>query len=69
MLICTDRNPLVVTIVMAVLVILGLVTVTAASLYIFGVRKRNDVYRVNQGGTWLPLTSKQPNEVLREEPS
>lgn len=64
-----DRNPLVVTIVMAVLVILGLVTVTAASLYIFGVRKRNDVYRVNQGGTWLPLTSKQPNEVLREEPS
>lgn len=64
-----NRNPLVVTIVMAVLVILGLVTVTAASLYIFGVQKRNDIYHVNQGSTWLPLTSKQPNEVLREEPS
>lgn len=54
---------------MAVLVILGLVTVTAASLYIFGVQKRNDIYHVNQGSTWLPLTSKQPNEVLREETS
>nr|XP_019600434.1 PREDICTED: intercellular adhesion molecule 3 isoform X1 [Rhinolophus sinicus] len=64
-----DRNSPVVTIFMGVSAILGLVTVIAALLHIYRVRKRNDIYRVNPGSTWLPLTSKRPNEVLGEEPS
>lgn len=54
---------------MVVSAILGLVTVIAALLHVFRVRKRNDIYHVNPGSTWLPLTSKPPNEVLGEEPS
>lgn len=64
---CTDRNPLVVTIVIGVLTILGLVIVTVALLYVFW--KHGDTYVVNQGSTWLPLTSKQPDQALGEEPS
>lgn len=54
---------------MGVLVILGLVMIFAALAYVFGMKKRSDSYHVNQGSTWLPLTSKQPNEEVGEEPS
>lgn len=64
---CTDRNPFVVTIVIGVLTILGLVTVTVALVYVFW--KHGDTYHVNQGSTCLPLTSKQPDQALGEEPS
>ncbi|KAI5936057.1 intercellular adhesion molecule 3 isoform X1 [Manis javanica] len=64
-----DRNPIAVSIGMGVLVILGLVMIFAALAYVFGMKKRSDSYHVNQGSTWLPLTSKQPNEDVGEEPS
>lgn len=55
---------------MVVLTILGFVIVTAALVYIFWVQKQSAIYHVNQGSsTWLPLTSKQPDEALGEEPS
>ncbi|XP_016009022.1 intercellular adhesion molecule 3 isoform X2 [Rousettus aegyptiacus] len=63
------RKPLSVTIAMVVLTILGFVIITAALVYVFWVRKQNAIYHVNQGSSWLPLTSKQPHEALGEEPS
>ncbi|XP_058584060.1 intercellular adhesion molecule 3 isoform X2 [Neofelis nebulosa] len=63
------RNAHAVTIVMVVLVTLGLVTTTAALVYVFGLQKRSDIYQVNQGSTWLPLTSRQPEEAVGEGPS
>ncbi|XP_025771800.1 intercellular adhesion molecule 3 [Puma concolor] len=63
------RNARAVTIVMVVLVTLGLVTTTAALVYVFGLQKRSDIYQVNQGSTWLPLTSRQPEEAVGEGPS
>ena len=52
LLLCIGRNAHAVTIVMVVLVILGLVTTTAALVYVFGLQKRSDIYQVNQGSTW-----------------
>ncbi|XP_011378559.1 intercellular adhesion molecule 3 [Pteropus vampyrus] len=63
------RKPLSVTIAMVVLTILGFAIVTAAFLYVFWVQKQSAIYHVNRGSTWLPLTSKQPDEALGEEPS
>lgn len=68
-LLYTVRKPLSVTIAMVVLTILGFVIVTAAFLYVFWVQKQSAIYHVNRGSTWLPLTSKQPDEALGEEPS
>lgn len=64
-----SRNPLAVTIAMVVLVILGVMTTAAALMYVFGMQKRKDIYHVNQGSTSLPLTSRQPEEAVGEEPS
>uniref|UniRef100_A0A8C0NVG1 Immunoglobulin domain-containing protein n=1 Tax=Canis lupus familiaris TaxID=9615 RepID=A0A8C0NVG1_CANLF len=64
-----DRNLRAVNIVLGVLAILGVVTTVAALLHVFGVQKRSDTYRVNQGSTWLPLTSRQPEEAVGENPS
>ncbi|XP_016063428.1 PREDICTED: intercellular adhesion molecule 3 isoform X1 [Miniopterus natalensis] len=61
-----DCNSLTVTIVLGVLTILGLVTVIAALMYVFGRHKRSDKYEVNQGSAWLPLASKQPDEAPGE---
>lgn len=69
LLLCIDRNLRAVNIVLGVLAILGVVTTVAALLHVFGVQKRSDTYRVNQGSTWLPLTSRQPEEAVGENPS
>lgn len=59
-----ERNPLTVTIIMAVLTILGFVAAILASIYVFGVHKRRDIYHVNQGNhqenAGFPLTSGRP---------
>lgn len=68
-LLYTVRKPLSVTIAMVVLTILGFVIITAALVYVFWVQKQSAIYHVNQGSSWLPLTSKQPHEALGEEPS
>ncbi|XP_004399058.1 PREDICTED: intercellular adhesion molecule 3 [Odobenus rosmarus divergens] len=61
------QNSHAVTIVLGVLVVLGVVTIVAALLCVFSVQKRSDIYHVNQGNTWLPLTSKQPEVVTSGE--
>ncbi|XP_036097166.1 intercellular adhesion molecule 3 [Molossus molossus] len=63
------RNPHIVASVIVVLTTVGLVVLIAASVYVFGVQKRSDIYHVNQGNTLLPLTSRGLNEALGEEPS
>ncbi|XP_024601509.1 intercellular adhesion molecule 3 isoform X5 [Neophocaena asiaeorientalis asiaeorientalis] len=50
-----SRNPIAITIVLGVLTILGLVILAAASVYVFGVQKRRDIYHVRQSSTRLPL--------------
>ncbi|XP_066129129.1 intercellular adhesion molecule 3 [Saccopteryx bilineata] len=62
-----DRNHLTITIVIGVLILT--LVVIAALWYVFGLQKRSDIYYVNQGSTWLPLTSRQPDEALEEQPS
>ncbi|XP_034513651.1 intercellular adhesion molecule 3 isoform X1 [Ailuropoda melanoleuca] len=62
-----DRNARAVNIVLGVFVVLGVVTISAALLYVFDMHKRSGVYRVNQGSTSLPLTSKQPEEAVGED--
>ncbi|KAF6094256.1 intercellular adhesion molecule 3 [Phyllostomus discolor] len=62
-----NRNPLTITIIMAVFVTLGFLIVTAALVYVF--RGRSDIYRVNRGNNFLPLKSKQPDEALGQQPS
>lgn len=69
LLLCIDRNLRAVNIVLGVLAILGVVTTVAALLHVFGVQKRSGTYPVNQGSTWLPLTSRQPEEAVGENPS
>ncbi|KAM9244819.1 LOW QUALITY PROTEIN: intercellular adhesion molecule 3 [Dugong dugon] len=64
-----DRNARSVTIAMVVLVVLGLVIITAALLYVFGVPKRSGIYHMKDRSTSLPLTSKQPDGLAGEEPS
>ncbi|XP_004378609.1 intercellular adhesion molecule 3 [Trichechus manatus latirostris] len=64
-----DWNARSVTITMAVLVVLGLVIITAALLYVFGVPKRSGMYHVKDRSTSLPLTSEQPDGLAGEEPS
>lgn len=67
LLLCIDRNARAVNIVLGVFVVLGVVTISAALLYVFDMHKRSGVYRVNQGSTSLPLTSKQPEEAVGED--
>ncbi|XP_020139573.2 intercellular adhesion molecule 3 [Microcebus murinus] len=62
------RNRPFVTIFMAVLVIVGLVTVAVALKYVHGVKRRG-IYKVKQENASLPLTSVQPIETVAEEPS
>uniref|UniRef100_A0A8C9A2F9 Intercellular adhesion molecule 3 n=1 Tax=Prolemur simus TaxID=1328070 RepID=A0A8C9A2F9_PROSS len=62
------RNHPFVTIFMAVLVIVGLVTVTVALKYLYGAKRRG-IYKVNQESSSLPLTSMRPMEAVAEEPS
>lgn len=69
MLFYTDQNPIAVTITLGVLTILGLVIATAALLYVFQVQKRSDIYHLKKKSSWLPLTSKQPDEAVAEESS
>ncbi|XP_022382736.1 intercellular adhesion molecule 3 isoform X2 [Enhydra lutris kenyoni] len=64
-----DRNARAVSIVLGVLAVLGVVTICAALLYVFGVHRHSDIYHVNQGSTSLPLTSRQPEEAVGEDPS
>uniref|UniRef100_A0A673USZ2 Ig-like domain-containing protein n=1 Tax=Suricata suricatta TaxID=37032 RepID=A0A673USZ2_SURSU len=64
-----DRNPHAVTVAMVVLTTLGFVTTAAALVYVFGMQKQSDIYHVNPGSTWLPLTSRQPEGPVGEEPS
>ncbi|XP_032739855.1 intercellular adhesion molecule 3 [Lontra canadensis] len=64
-----DRNTRAVSIVLGVLAVLGVVTICAALLYVFGVHRHSDIYHVNQGSTSLPLTSRQPEEAVGEDPS
>uniref|UniRef100_G1PKC0 Intercellular adhesion molecule 3 n=1 Tax=Myotis lucifugus TaxID=59463 RepID=G1PKC0_MYOLU len=64
-----ERNPVTITIVIAVLTILGFVAAIPASIYVFGVHKRRDIYHVNQGNAEFPLTSKTAEEPLGEPPS
>uniref|UniRef100_A0A8C9CUU6 Intercellular adhesion molecule 3 n=1 Tax=Phocoena sinus TaxID=42100 RepID=A0A8C9CUU6_PHOSS len=42
------RNPIAITIVLGVLTILGLVILAAASVYVFGVQKRRDIYHPDE---------------------
>ncbi|XP_075402968.1 intercellular adhesion molecule 3 [Tenrec ecaudatus] len=58
-----------VTIALVVLVVLGLVTISAALLYIYCGKKQSGIYHVRQGGTSLPLTSRQPQRLAEEETS
>ncbi|XP_036985011.2 intercellular adhesion molecule 3 isoform X2 [Artibeus jamaicensis] len=60
-----SRNPLTVTIIIAVFVTLGLLVVIAALVYVFW--GRSDIYHVNRGSNRLPLTTEQPDEALREQ--
>lgn len=69
LLLCTERNPITITIVIAVLTILGFVAAILASIYVFGVHKRRDIYHVNQGNAGFPLTSITAEEPLGEPPS
>ncbi|XP_007951818.1 intercellular adhesion molecule 3 [Orycteropus afer afer] len=64
-----DRNASSVTICIAVLVVLGLVTVAVALLYVFRMQKRSGTYPLKHGSTSLPLTSRQPDGLAGEEPS
>ncbi|XP_036170636.1 intercellular adhesion molecule 3 [Myotis myotis] len=64
-----ERNPITITIIIAVLTILGFVAAIPASIYVFGVHKRRDIYHVNQGNAGFPLTSKTAEEPLGEPPS
>ncbi|XP_044110166.1 intercellular adhesion molecule 3 [Neovison vison] len=64
-----DRNARAVSIVLGVLAVLGVVTICAALLYVFGVHRHSAIYHVNQGSTSLPLTSRQPEEAVGEDPS
>lgn len=54
-----ERNPLTITIIMAVFTILGFVAAIPAVIYVFGVRKRTAIYHVNQENAGFPLTSKR----------
>ncbi|XP_028355447.1 intercellular adhesion molecule 3 [Physeter macrocephalus] len=63
------RNPIAITIALGMLTILGLVILPAALLYVFGVKKRHDIYRVRQSSTQLPLASRQPEEAVAVEVS
>ncbi|XP_006898902.1 PREDICTED: intercellular adhesion molecule 3 [Elephantulus edwardii] len=63
------RNAQSVTIAITVLVVLSLLTLAVASLCVFGVQKRSGTYRVEQGSTSLPLTTRQPDGQSGEEPS
>lgn len=69
LLLCIDRNARAVSIVLGVLAVLGVVTICAALLYVFGVHRHSAIYHVNQGSTSLPLTSRQPEEAVGEDPS
>ncbi|XP_046541473.1 intercellular adhesion molecule 3 [Equus quagga] len=65
------RNPAVVP-VLVVLAILGLITVSAALLYVFVLKKHSvsDIYYVNRGSTTcLPLRSRPADQRLGEESS
>ncbi|ELK28696.1 PREDICTED: intercellular adhesion molecule 3 [Myotis davidii] len=64
-----ERNPITITIVIAVLTVLGFMAAIPASIYAFGVHKRRDIYHVNQGNAGFPLTSKTAEEPLGEPPS
>ncbi|CAK6445525.1 unnamed protein product [Pipistrellus nathusii] len=55
-----ERNPLTITIILAVLTTLGFVAAIPASIYVFGVHKRRDIYHVNKGNAGIPLTPKRP---------
>ncbi|XP_062035415.1 intercellular adhesion molecule 3 [Lepus europaeus] len=62
-------NSSTVSIVLGVLATLGLVTVAAASLHVFGVQKRSGSYPVKQPGPSLPLQAMQPEEGDGGQPS
>ncbi|XP_045146285.1 intercellular adhesion molecule 3 [Echinops telfairi] len=64
-----DRNGRSVTIALVVLGVLGLVTVSAALLYIYCGKKQSGIYHVRNGGTSLPLTTRQPQRLAEEETS
>lgn len=54
---------------MVVVVILTSLVLIVALVCTFRVKKRSDTYHVNKGSTWLPLTSRMPDETPGEEPS
>ncbi|XP_065773821.1 intercellular adhesion molecule 3 isoform X1 [Muntiacus reevesi] len=60
------RNPATVNIALGVLAILGLVTLAAASVYVFRVQRQHDIYHLRPRSTRWPLTSTQPVTVAEE---
>ncbi|XP_059015920.1 intercellular adhesion molecule 3 [Mustela lutreola] len=64
-----DRNARAVSIVLGMSAVLGVVTICAALLYVFRVHRHGGIYHVNQGSTSFPLTSRQPEESVGEDPS
>ncbi|XP_043767399.1 intercellular adhesion molecule 3 [Cervus elaphus] len=60
------RNPVTVNIALGVLAILGLVTVAAASVYVFRVQRQHDIYHLRPRSSRWPLTSTQPVTVAEE---
>ncbi|XP_057565472.1 intercellular adhesion molecule 3 [Hippopotamus amphibius kiboko] len=60
------RNPTAITIVLGVLTMLGLVILAAASVFVFGVKKRRDTYHVRKSSSWLPLKGKNQDEPAAE---
>ncbi|KAM9731058.1 intercellular adhesion molecule 3 [Dama dama] len=60
------RNPVTVNIALGVLAILGLVTLAAASVYVFRVQRQHDIYHLRPRSTRWPLTSTQPVTVAEE---
>lgn len=69
LLLCIDRNARAVSIVLGMSAVLGVVTICAALLYVFRVHRHGGIYHVNQGSTSFPLTSRQPEESVGEDPS
>uniref|UniRef100_A0A8D2JPR3 Intercellular adhesion molecule 3 n=1 Tax=Sciurus vulgaris TaxID=55149 RepID=A0A8D2JPR3_SCIVU len=62
-----DRKSHSISILIGVLVILGVVTVIASLIYIFGMQKRSGNYRVNQPSASVPLKPKQPEQTVELE--
>ncbi|XP_019819699.2 intercellular adhesion molecule 3 [Bos indicus] len=60
------RNPVTINIVLGVLAILGLVTLAAASVYVFWVQRQHDIYHLTPRSTRWRLTSTQPVTVAEE---